>query len=206
MLSSIQKPINRLKRLPLHLTFFNSERLVKRLTNYRPFLPAVAAFCVLALSGCEIKITNEPKVKSVVQGSSSNPATGMKTTYRNIEAGSVKMIMNEEVLGHADIPLGEKFYVVNTDVKGLQVKNDKVSVGCALQITDETGKMIMNETDLFSGNDLFNKDEATYLRCAVSTGLPMEAENYYTVKVKFWDKFGDGFIENMVKIRVIDMP
>ena len=86
------------------------------------------------------------------------------------------------------------------------MKDGKVSVGCSLVITDESGKTLMNEPDLFKGNDLFDKDEASYLRCAVSTGEPMETDAYYFVRARFWDKYGNGFIENKVKIRVIDMP
>ena len=65
------------------------------------------------------------------------------------------------------------------------MKDGKVSVGCSLVITDESGKTLMNEPDLFKGNDLFDKDKARYLRCAVSTGEPMETDAYYFVRARF---------------------
>jgi hypothetical protein len=40
----------------------------------------------------------------------------------------------------------------------------------------------------------------------VSTGKPMQWEEKYDVAVTFWDKFGDGKIENKVTIRSIDIP
>jgi hypothetical protein len=34
----------------------------------------------------------------------------------------------------------------------------------------------------------------------------MEAEEYYDVAVRFWDKKGTGFTNNKVRIHMIDMP
>lgn len=161
---------------------------------------------LLLLNSCDVETSSRVQVKSQVQGSVSNAATGLKAVYKNMEAEKVKLVMNDDVLGHADIPLGEKFYIVNEGIKGLAVKDGMVSIGCSLQITDEQGNVILDEPDLFSGNDLFQKEAATYLQCAVSTGRPMETEYQYTVRAKFWDKYGDGFIDNTVRIRAIDIP
>ena len=185
-------------RLAEHLKFFFS--------LHRYWITSViSCFYLVVFTGCD-QTSTSTKVLSVVQGNISSPATGMKTAYRNIEASSAKLIMNDEVLGHSDIPLGEKFYIINEGIKGLTVKDGNVAIGCALEIKDESGNTIMNEADLFNDNSLFKKEEVNQLRCAVSTGLPMESENFYTVKARFWDKYGEGFIENVVKIRVIDMP
>ncbi|HEV7333178.1 MAG TPA: hypothetical protein VGN63_19240 [Flavisolibacter sp.] len=171
-----------------------------------PLVMLCGGILLLSLTSCEIETGSRVQVKSAVQGSINNAATGLRAVYRNMEAERVKLVMNDEVLGHADIPLGEKFYIINEGIKGLESKEGKVSVGCSLQITDENGTIILNEPDLFQGNDVFNEKEVKYLRCAVSTGLPMEAEYYYTVKAKFWDKYGDGFIDNTVRIRSINIP
>lgn len=132
--------------------------------------------------------------------------TGMIASYRNMEPSEVLLVMNDEVLTHNDIPIGEKFLLINKDIKGLTVKGGKVSVGCALTITDKNGKKLLEETDLFRGKDVFDKNDATNLKCTVSTGDPMEWEEYYDVVATFWDKYGDGRIENNVKIRMIDIP
>lgn len=184
------------------LTILTKHRLTKRFA----FLLSGFAILLLALSGCELETSSRVQVKSSVQGSISNAATGLKTHYRKMETSSTKLVMNDEVLGHTDIPLGEKFYIINEGVKGLQSKEGNVLVGCSLLITDERGNTLMNEPDLFSANGLFAEDEVQNLRCAVATGQPMEAENVYNVKARFWDKQGNGFIENTVKIRIIDMP
>jgi hypothetical protein len=86
------------------------------------------------------------------------------------------------------------------------VKEGKVSIGCSLKITDQKGNILLQEKDLFEGHDLFNEKDASYLKCTVSTGKPMEWEEKYDVAVVFWDKYGDGKIENKVSIRCIDIP
>lgn len=132
--------------------------------------------------------------------------TGMITTYKGITAEETKMVMNDEILNHNDIPLGESFYIINEKVKGLIVKDGKVSVGCSLLIADKQGKVLLSEPDLFRGNDVFEKDKTDYLRCLVNTGKPMNWEEKYNVTIIFTDKYGKGKIENKVTIRAIDIP
>jgi hypothetical protein len=132
--------------------------------------------------------------------------TGLTAKYSNLEPEKVMLVMNDEVLNHTDIPLGESFMLVNDNVKGLKEKDGKVSVGCSLVIKDKNGKELLNEPDLLKGDaGVFSKD-VTYLKCTVSTGKPMEWEETYAVNVTFWDKNGTGKIENTVNIRAIDIP
>jgi hypothetical protein len=132
--------------------------------------------------------------------------TGMSSSYNGMEPDKVMLVMNNEVLGHTDIPLGESFWIVNDGIKGMQAKNGKVKVGCSLSITDQKGKVLLNEKDLFAGHDEFEEKEAKMLKCTVSTGEPMQWEEKYDVAVTFWDKNGNGKIENKVTIRSIDIP
>jgi uncharacterized membrane protein len=132
--------------------------------------------------------------------------TGMASSYTNMEPQKVLLVMNNEVLNHTDIPLGESFLVVNDGITGMQANDGKVKIGCALRITDQKGKVLMDEKDLFAGHDEFAEQEARMLKCTVNTGDPMQWEEKYNVAVTFWDKNGTGKIENMVTIRSIDMP
>jgi hypothetical protein len=134
-------------------------------------------------------------------------STGMVTTYSKLKPEETILVMNEEKLGHTQIPLGEKFVVINNKVKGLVVKENKVSIGCSLIISDTNGKELMHEEDLFKDNGgIYNEKDAEYLRCTVSTGKPMEYDKTYNVAVKFWDKYGSGSIENKFSIEIIDLP
>jgi hypothetical protein len=132
--------------------------------------------------------------------------TGLKTEYKNIEPEETVLVMNDEVLGHNDIPLGEQFTIINKGVKGLTEKDGKVSLGCSLLITDMKGGVILNEPDLFKENGTVDAEQSEYLKCIVSTGQPMEWDEQYKVKAGFWDKWGDGKIVNEVTIKMIDIP
>lgn len=133
-------------------------------------------------------------------------STGLSVRYDGMSTAESRIVMNGEVLNHTDIPLGEKFTIINDGIKGLTVKGQKVSVGCSLMITDTTGKTIFSEPDLFAKHGDFSKDSVQYLQCKVNTGAPMEWDELYIVKVTFWDKNGKGRIENSVRIRIIDEP
>ena len=131
----------------------------------------------------------------------------MVTTYSKLKPEESVLVMNEEKLGHTQIPLGEKFVVINNKVKGLIVKNNKVSIGCSLKIIDGSGKALLDEADLFKDDaGVYDEKDAEYLKCTVSTGKPMEWDKEYKVAVKFWDKYGTGSIENKFTISIIDVP
>lgn len=139
-------------------------------------------------------------------GFNKNISTGLSTRYTGLVPTETKVMMNGEVLNHHDIPLGETFAIINEGIKGLTVRDNKVSIGCSLLITDKDGKQILSEPDLFSKEDVFNKDRVTYLQCKVNTGGPMQWQEEYLVTVKFWDKYGKGTIENKMTIMIIDEP
>ncbi len=153
--------------------------------------------CMISLNAC-----NTP----VNVGIKKDFNTGLIASYSGMEPEKVLLVMNDEVLNHTDIPLGEDFLLVNDGIKGLQVKNGKVMVGCSLNISDEKGKILLDEKDLFAGHDIFEEKDAKMLKCTVGTGKPMEWEEKYNVSVTFWDKNGTGRIENKVTIRCIDIP
>lgn len=161
-------------------------------------LSVAMAALVILLASC-----NGPVISA---GIKKDFNTGMSSTYNGMEPEKVMLVMNNEVLGHTDIPLGESFLIVNDGIKGIHPKNGKVKVGCSLSITDKKGKVLLNEKDLFAGHDEFEEKEAKMLKCTVSTGEPMQWEEKYDVAVTFWDKNGNGKIENKVTIRSIDMP
>lgn len=180
--------------------------LVRMITSLRPSLVrrsgATRWMIVIGLSVSLYACQAQPAVK----GFSVDGSTGLSVRYDGLSTAETRMVMNGETLNHTDIPLGEKFTIINDGIKGLTTKNKKVSVGCSLLITDTTGKTVLSEPDLFAQHSEFDKDSIQYLQCKVNTGAPMEWDELYIVKVTFWDKYGKGKIENSVRIRIIDEP
>lgn len=153
---------------------------------------------IILISACNAQPPAVGTVKDI--------STGLTATYKKIKPSKVLLVMNDEEIHHTDIPIGESFMLVNNGIKGLTVKNSKVSVGCGLTIKDKAGKILLQSDDLFKGCDILDKDSADYLKCIVHTGKPMKWEEKYYVTVIFWDKYGSGKIENKVTIRCIDIP
>lgn len=160
-------------------------------------VPVVIIVVSLVLASCG---------SSPVTGFKKNLNTGMVTNYKGLTTENATLIMNNEELNHTDIPLGEAFVLLNSGVNGFTLKDNKAKVGCALKISDKKGNILLNEPDLFKGNDSFSSKDAANLRCTISTGAPMESEEHYDVEVVFSDKQGTGTIENKFTIRAIDMP
>ena len=162
-------------------------------------LPAILILIVVLIASCS-------ETKTTAAGVKKDISTGLTSNYSVMEPGKILLVMNEELLNHTDIPLGEKFLIINDDIKGMKIVDGKVSVGCSLIITDTTGTIIFKDDDLFKDGGVFNEKEARMLKCTVSTGEPMLSEEYYKVHVRFWDKNGQGSIDNKVTIHMIDMP
>ena len=147
-----------------------------------------------SLPGCKMQVAKSGIMKDF--------DTGLSASYKNIFPEEVTLIMNNEVLNHTDIPLGESFILVNDKTTGLTAKNGKLSVGCSLLIKDEQGLELMNAADLFEGNDELEANPTTVLRCTVNNGKPMEVGKKYQVTATFWDKYGDGNVVNNVSVKI----
>lgn len=189
----------------LKLSFYTLLGLIQLIKVPRQFPPAARKAVLLPVTIAVVSFVLYA-CQQTVAGVKKDFTTGLTSSYKNMEPEEVQLMMNDEVLQHTDIPIGEQFLIINKNVKGLTVRDGKVSVGCALTITDKTGKKLLDAADLFAGRDVFNKNDASVLKCTVSTGEPMEWEEKYDVVASFWDKYGDGNIVNKVTIRMIDIP
>jgi hypothetical protein len=183
---------------PLHAIFTKKINM----SRVRLSLLAISSFL---LASCT-QNSSSTRVGNKLTGVLKDATTGLTARYEHIEPDEVFMVMNGERLNHTDIPIGESFTIMNKNVKGLKVKDGKISLGCSLVITDSAANKLMDEADLFAGGGLFNEEDAALLKCMVNTGEPMQWEQHYTIVATFWDKYGDGRIENKVTIRSIDIP
>ena len=184
-----------LERKAFHKKVFKG--ILYLLLNVAIIMFAYIIMLVVILASCQT---------TVLKGVKKDLNTGMVTAYTQLEPSQTLIRMNNETLNHTDIPLGEKFEIINENINGFHLKDGKARVGCSLTITDERDSVLLRAEDLFSGNDEYDLAKANTLRCTVTTGEPMKWEENYNVVVVFWDKQGDGRIENKVKIRMIDIP
>ncbi|MEP7263179.1 MAG: hypothetical protein ABI772_01705 [Bacteroidota bacterium] len=163
-------------------------------TTYQKYF--IVSILALVIAGC----SRVPEIGII------KDLNGITTTYSNIKPEEVYKKMNGENFNHNQIPLGESFEVINNSIHGLTEKDGNVSIGCSLKIKDKKGNVLLNEEDLFKENAVYAKDSLNLLRCTVSTGSPMQYDEKYDVEIKYWDKFGDGTLENKMEIEMIDLP
>ena len=152
---------------------------------------------LLMLTSCEAQLH---------YGIKKDGSNGITTSWTNLEPQEILRVMNGETVSHNQVVLGESFAIINRGVKGLVVKEGKVSIGCSLTITDSSGKKVLSEPDLFKGNDVLDKDSARELKCTINTGKPMDWQQEYQIVVTFWDKYGKGKLENRLTTYIEDIP
>lgn len=160
-------------------------------------IPLITLALIAWLASCQRKQT---------VGLVTETTIGMTTQYKNLEPKQVRLVMNQQEIHHTDIPLGESVQLLAENVSGFELKNGQAKIGCALTITDEQGKPLMQEPDLFASHDVYSAADAQLLRCSISTGSPMQYDQTYTASVRFWDKQGDGTMQTTFPIHVIDLP
>ena len=166
----------------------------------------VMPLVIISMVACHSSQTETKNGVATIEGMKVDSSTGLTAKYTGIEPGKIFLMMNGEVLNHTDIPIGDSFTIVNQNPKGFVVKFGNISLGCSLLIEDSTGKKILSKPDLFSKNNLIDEANATLLTCNVPTNDSMKWEERYKVTVVFWDKYGNGKIENTVTFRSIDIP
>ncbi|HNP53736.1 MAG TPA: hypothetical protein PKK69_03945 [Ferruginibacter sp.] len=160
-------------------------------------IPLITLALIAWLASCQRKQTI---------GLLTDATIGMTTQYKNLAPQNVRLVMNQEEIHHTDIPFGESVQLLAENVTGFELKNGEAKIGCALTITNEQGKPLMQEPDLFEGHDKYSAADAQFLRCSISTGSPMQYDQTYTATVRFWDKQGDGSIQTTFPIHMIDLP
>ena len=89
-------------------------------------------------------------------------------------------------------------------IRGYAIKDDKVFIGCSMQVIDKYGKALLNETDLFPGDDGLERNTAGNLYLNLVVGTPMRLGASYTWIVKVWDKVGHGEVRIELKFKVIE--
>jgi hypothetical protein len=135
-----------------------------------------------------------------------NVTNGVTTTYKNLKPEEVLKVMNDEVVQHDQVVLGESLEVITNKVTGFTERDGRVSVGGELKVMDHSGKVLLHIDDLFDPERTFHRDSISFLRCTVSTGAPMKYNESYDVEIRYWDKFGDGEIVNEFTMEIIDVP
>lgn len=87
---------------------------------------------------------------------------------------------------------------------GWEEKDGKVFPGASESIETNTGKMVLNEKDLFKQYEAegVSLKDAQYITLSASISSIDKLYDYFLVKFKVWDKTGQGYVEGSFKFVV----
>lgn len=126
---------------------------------------------------------------SFSKGVKKDLATGLSASYNGLTLNDIYLVVDSAKAKSNKFPLGKKVVVEAQGVDFFTVEQGNVFPGCAMILTDKTGKEILNIADAFEHlNNGTSAEQATVLDATLNTGEPMVPGETYRLKVRFFDK------------------
>lgn len=92
------------------------------------------------------------------------------------------------------VKVNQELYIRLIIESGWKVKNGKVAIGASEKVMTSEATTILDEADLFSGNDIVDAKDAGVIVLKVVLNRVDKLYDYYQVNFRVWDKEGDGEI------------
>lgn len=131
--------------------------------------------------------------------------TGLTYSYKGLSLEDAYLTLDDEELKTNEIEYGKKVNIVLTGIKGYELDEGKVKIGCKIVVNDNEGETVLSADDAFSASYAggLDPEDAEVLSTALTVGKPLEIGKEYTWKSLFWDKNGKGTITTEIKIKII---
>ena len=116
--------------------------------------------------------------------------TGLSSGYNGLNAQNIFLAgADDSPLKNNEVPLGSKVKIVADGVTNFKEVNGKVYPGCSILLVGPANDSIFYLPDAYQ--DLSEgkpANEASYLTATLNTGDPMQTNETYLLKVRFYDK------------------
>ncbi len=131
--------------------------------------------------------------------------TGLTYSYKGLSLEDAYLTIDNDELKTNEVQYGKRVNIVLTGIKGYELDNGKVKIGCKIVVNNNEGEAVLSEDDAFSASYAggLAPEDAEVLSTALTVGKPLEIGNEYTWKSLFWDKNGKGTINTEIKIKII---
>ncbi len=131
--------------------------------------------------------------------------TGLTYSYKVLSLEDVYLTVDNDELKTNEIEYGKKVNIVLTGVKGFELDEGKVKIGCKIVVNNNEGKTVLSADDAFAASyeGGLDPEDAEVLSTGLTIGKPLEIGKEYTWKSLFWDKNGKGTITTEIKIKII---
>jgi hypothetical protein len=133
--------------------------------------------------------------------------TGLTYSYKGLSLEDAYLAIDNTKLKTNEIEYGERVNIILSGVKGYELDNGKVKIGCKIVVSDSEGNAVISADDAFAASyeGGLALEDAEVLSTALTVGKPLEIGKEYTWKSLFWDKNGKGTINTEIKIKIIPM-
>lgn len=132
--------------------------------------------------------------------------TGLEIESNILEVNSFSLSLatNNQPLSSNEVEFGETLYITLNDVKGFVLKNNNCFPGCEIVLTDSKGNQILYIQDAYErySKDGVSQTDARTLNSDLNIGYPMQINETYVWKIRFWDKEGKGEIKSELNLKV----
>jgi len=166
-------------------------------------------FVSFILTSCEFhcSVNGKPEEKT---GANAPVHQDGATIYNNIQLKTNKLKINKAYLITKD---GERiaddnFVDFTTPVKlillidsGWNVEDGKTLLGASEKIATESGRVLLDEKDLFGSTGEIDEDDAKVIALTATITIDKNAPpSTFVVSFRVWDKKGEGYAEGSYKL------
>jgi hypothetical protein len=122
-------------------------------------------------------------------GTKKDLSTGLSYSYNGFSVGEVVLVDADNMpKSNNEVQLNSQVALVVQGLTNYELKDNKAFPGLMLMVTDKDGVAVINEADLFAGNEGYAPEDAAVLRGSITVGTPMKTGETYHVKMRVWDK------------------
>lgn len=152
----------------------------------------IVCILVVVLSACDLNLSYN---KDFI--------TGITTQGNGLVCEDVYLSDGEQKINGTSFIYGEKFFLELNDIKGFEQIEGNSFPGMELLVESQNGDTIIFNNDLYQGDEEGTDISPLLLSAFLTTGNPMHSGNDYKLKVRIWDKKGEGMFSAKVDFDVV---
>jgi hypothetical protein len=156
-------------------------------TNYLVFF-IITAFL---LSSCSVGVNKDL-------------LSGLKVSNSDLSYNESAVLLNNVKVTSPEFKIGDIIFIEVKGVEGYTEKNGLVNIGASVEVSDPSGKKIMDYPDLFEQytENGISKVDAGVISLHIPVDSTMVVGTKYLWKSKIWDKNSKGMINTELEFTV----
>lgn len=129
--------------------------------------------------------------------------TGLTTWGDGLSCEEVYLSDGDKVIKRNSFVYGESFFVYFDGIDGFTRVGDAVFPGMSLVVKSDAGETVLEYEDLYESYSDGMTFSPLVLNTVVTAASPMVSKGNYNLKIKIWDKKGEGTFEAKLDFQVV---